>query len=135
MQKTRKKKTKSLLETESGKAGSPTKKIKWCVLYGFNINDKDDVGYLALRSQDDLKQNPRLGVYEVVKDEAMARKFPMENYDNLPGFAPPEKWLEFFKEEDELSDWRFHLVTKTKFVRDEVDKERDRGEERHVVEH
>ena len=126
MQKPRK--TRSLLEPKSGQAETSAKKIKWCVLYGFNINDKTEVGYLALRDQDELKRNPRLGVYEVVEDESKAKRFPKENYDSQPGFAPPEKWLEFFKGEDELKDWRFHLVTKTKFVKEDI-RERDRGEE------
>lgn len=41
-------------------------------------------------------------------DEAM--KFPSQNIYGVKGFGTPKQWLEFFKAESELEDWKFHLM-------------------------
>lgn len=89
------------------------KRRKWCVLFGFKVDDPDEVGFLSFRDQRDLALNPRASIYRIVPEVEDAKHFPCENYLLASGFAPPEKWLEFFKQEDELKDWRFHLVKRT----------------------
>lgn len=103
-----------------GKAVERSKRRRWCALYGFNINNKDKTGYLGFRDERELRANPRLGLYKIVKCAEEAAHFPCENYLSNPDFAPPEKWLEFFKKERELSQWRFHLVTRI-FVKSPLD--------------
>ena len=85
----------------------------WCALLGFRLDNHDEVGCLALRTADELRANPRAGVYKIVDDISDAKWFPCENYDNLSGFATPEKWLEFFSDEPALKEWKFHLVKRT----------------------
>lgn len=79
----------------------------WYVLYGFNKNEESKTGYLSFRQKPSFK-------YEVVDDVKLAKYFPAENYDELDDFASPEKWMKFFNREHELSDWKFHLIAKTK---------------------
>lgn len=86
---------------------------RWCVLFGFKRDNHSETGCLAFRTSDEIKANPRIGIYKIVEDASDAKHFPCENYDNIEGFAPPEKWLEFFSEEPELKDWKFHLVKRT----------------------
>jgi len=81
-----------------------------CALLGFRLDDHDIVGYLAFRSSKELALDRGTMLYKIVDDISEAKWFPCENYDNLSGFATPEKWLEFFNEEPSLKDWRFHLV-------------------------
>lgn len=96
-----------IIPSESSKS---RKRRKWCVLFGFKIDDPDEVGFLSFRDQRDLASNSRGGLYKIVSEVEDAKHFPCENYLSASSFAPPEKWLEFFKQEDELRDWRFHLV-------------------------
>ena len=91
----------------------PEKKRRWCILFGFNRADHSDTGCLAFRDEEEIRLNPRLRLYKIVKNASEAKYFPCENYYNLSSFAPPEKWLEFFSREKELKDWKFHLVKKT----------------------
>ena len=88
-------------------------KRHWCILFGFRRSDHSDTGCLAFRDEDEIRLNPRLGLYKIVKDASEAKHFPCENYYDLSSFAPPEKWLEFFSREKELKDWKFHLVKRT----------------------
>lgn len=85
-------------------------KRRWCVLFGFKRNDHNETGCLAFRDEEEMRLNPRLGLYKIVKDISEAKHFPCENYLSASGFAPPEKWLEFFNSERELREWKFHLV-------------------------
>lgn len=71
---------------------------KYAVLYGFNIDDKDDTGYLALGDN-----GPR-----VTKNWLDAARFSLSAE---PGKGTPRDWCEFFKGEAALSRWRFHPVT------------------------
>jgi hypothetical protein len=75
------------------------------MLMGFNKNDKDETGFLAL-DKDHVKKN----VYKMTKDATEALRFPSINVNNLSSFGTPKQWLEFFKGEHELSGWKFHLV-------------------------
>ena len=81
-------------------------KKRWYVPYGFNKNEESETGYLSFRQKPSFK-------YEVVDDIKLAKRFPADNYDKLDDFAPPEKWMKFFNQEHELSDWKFHLVATT----------------------
>jgi hypothetical protein len=89
------------------------KSKRWCVLFGFKRNNHSETGCLAFRTQDEIKANPKLGIYKIVDNAALAKHFPCENYDDVSGFATPEKWLEFFSSEPELKEWKFHLVKRT----------------------
>lgn len=84
-----------------------------CALFGFRLDDHDTVGYLAFRSSKELALNRGAMLYKIVDDISDAKWFPCENYDNLSGFATPEKWLEFFNDEPTLKEWKFHLVKRT----------------------
>ena len=79
-------------------------KVKWYALVGYNVDDDTQSGFLAI---DKTRKN---GCYHVVKDRSQALKFPSENIYNVEGFGTPKQWLEFFKGEDELSNWEFHLA-------------------------
>lgn len=81
--------------------------MKWYVLYGFKIDDKDETGFLAL--------NPvgsKNGIYKIIDDAELALKLPSKNVKRVRGFGTPAKWRDFFNSEAELSEWKFHL-TKT----------------------
>lgn len=101
-----------LLDTSAEASAKPAEK-NWCALLGFKLSDHDEVGCLAFRSLDELRANPKIGLYKIVDDISEAKWFPCENYDGLSGFASPEKWLEFFSDEPSLKDWKFHLVRRT----------------------
>lgn len=69
----------------------------------FKKDNKDEVGFLSM-------SNSKKQVYKVVDDVHDAMKFPSENVLSVSGFGTPKQWLEFFKGEPELRDWKFHLV-------------------------
>lgn len=79
-------------------------KVDWFVLMGYKKDDKDKTGFLAI-DQEKLGKN----AYVCTKDKKKALKFPSENVYNVDSFGTPKQWLDFFKEENELSDWEFHL--------------------------
>ena len=99
------------------KTSQKTKKVlkhkRWCILFGFKRDGHTKTGCLAFRSMAEINANPKLGLYKIVDDASLAKHFPCENYDNIQGFANPEKWLDFFSEEPELKSWKFHLVKRT----------------------
>ena len=99
-------KYKALMDTAEKDAEVLKEKKRWYVLYGFNKNEESKTGYLSFRQKPSFK-------YEVVDDIKLAKRFPADNYDKLDDFAPPEKWMKFFNQEHELSDWKFHLVATT----------------------
>ena len=70
-------------------------------------DNKDNNGFLAIDK--DFKSNSKQ-VYSIVEDSNDAMRFPSINVYNTDGFGTPKQWLEFFKGENELSDWKFHLV-------------------------
>jgi len=74
-------------------------KKKYACLFGFCLSAEDQVGYLASRD----------GVLTVVQDPDDALKFAVARPRGAKGWAPPEKWVEFFK--GEMPDWKFHSVT------------------------
>lgn len=108
-----KKITQQLPLDASVEASAKPAEKNWCALLGFKLSDHDEVGCLAFRSLDELRANPKIGLYKIVDDISEAKWFPCENYDGLSGFASPEKWLEFFSDEPSLKDWKFHLVRRT----------------------
>lgn len=70
------------------------KSKRWCALFGFNRDDHSDVGYLAFKSKANAHiAKTTLGSYMIVEDVSEAKCFPCKNYDNIEGFAAPEKWL------------------------------------------
>ena len=73
---------------------------------GFNQEDKDNTGFLGM----DKSGKKHRSIYKIVDSPEDALKFPSINVDNVNGFGTPKQWLEFFKGEDELSSWKFHLV-------------------------
>lgn len=81
-------------------------KLEWFVMRGFNQANKDDVGFLGM----DKSKKKHQSVYKIVDSPEDAMKFPSININNTASFGTPKQWLEFFKGEDELSNWKFHLV-------------------------
>ena len=90
------------------------KECSWCVFFGFKKDDHDEVGYLGFRSPNELRANPKAGLYKIVDDISEAKWFPCENCEDTVGFAVPEKWLEFFNSDPSLEEWKFHLVKRSK---------------------
>ena len=84
------------------------KKIDWFMLMGYNKENQDETGFLAMD-----KASTGKSIYIKTKDRNETLKFPSENVYHVDSFGTPKQWLEFFKGEDELSNWEFHLV-KTK---------------------
>jgi len=82
--------------------------VKWFVLRGFKLDDKDTTGFLGINKK--FTKGSKEPVYEIVHDKDDALKFSSENINNIDGFGTPKQWLEFFKGEDELSEWKFHLM-------------------------
>ena len=82
-----------------------TPKVDWYVLRGFKLENEDDTGFLGINIP---KTNN--DTYKIVKSQTEALKFPSENVYEVKGFGTPKQWLEFFKGEDELSGWKFHLL-------------------------
>lgn len=80
-------------------------------MYGFCLNDLDEVGYLAKIPTDENDE-------DVITDDIKnAKLFPSINEDGITGFGTPEQWLEFVNEE--FKDiygpyaYKFHLVKTT----------------------
>lgn len=68
------------------------------MLFGFDVRDKDVLGYLTV-GPDGLS---------VTADRSRAMEFSLSAE---PGKGTPRDWCEFFKSEPALSSWRFHPVT------------------------
>lgn len=79
--------------------------MQWFVLRGFNRYDKSETGFLAID-----KSRASKNVYKIVEDREDAMKFPSTNVYGTDSFGTPKQWLEFFKGEEELSSWKFHLL-------------------------
>ena len=102
------KKTAKKTKTSKTLAASKTQKkpkVKWYVLRGYNIGNKDDTGFLSI---DKTKKSHQ--IYKIVESQEDAIKFPSENVYGIKGFGTPKQWFEFFKGEPELEDWKFHLM-------------------------
>jgi len=76
------------------------------VLYGFNKNNIDNVGFLALND----RRGPMQSSYKITHDINEALKFPKENIDGNPQFGTPAQWYQFFLKEPSLKNWQFHFV-------------------------
>ena len=103
--KTKKKAEKKMSAAAEAKAAP--KKAKQYVMFGFEEANPDNVAYLKV-GHDGVETIA--GVYSVVADAKEATKFASENTAGKAGFAPPDKWAEFFAQEDELKEWNFHPV-------------------------
>ena len=79
--------------------------VKWFALRCFKKDDKDETGFLAIDNSKLAKQ-----IYKIVESVDDAMKFPSVNVYGTKGFGTPKQWLEFFKGENDLSSWKFHLV-------------------------
>jgi len=77
-------------KTETRKKSKIAKRY---VMYGFNKNDQDKTAYLKL-SDDPLK------TYELTNDKKQA--LVLKTYK--------KKWTDFFNNEQELKEWKFHPV-------------------------
>ena len=85
--------------------------MKAAYMFGYDRNSPDRTGWLKLTGSG----------YEVVSARIDATPFETENVSGGKGWAPPEKWKEFFNSESELSGWRFHVVKY--IVKDSVKKD------------
>lgn len=71
---------------------------RFAVLFGFDVGDKDRTGYLKVVD----------GRCTVVDDKREATEFSLSAE---PGKGTPRDWCEFFKTEQDVSNWRFHPIT------------------------
>lgn len=78
---------------------------KWYALMGYNVDDQDDTGLLALDRSLSAHSS-----YKITHDIADALKFPAKNINKISSFGDPDQWLDFFSKDPELSSWRFHLI-------------------------
>ena len=69
-------------------------------MFGYNRKSPDETGFLRLTDAG----------YEIIKDHELASGFETENLTGKKGWGSPEQWKEFFNSEEELKDWRFHVV-------------------------
>ena len=101
----RKKKTQKKTNKKIAKSKTPTTDVKWYVLCGFKLENKDETGFLGINAPEKSKD-----IYKIVDSQDEAMKFPSQNIYGVKGFGTPKQWLEFFKGESELEDWKFHLM-------------------------
>lgn len=94
-------------KSTAAEAKAVPKKPRQYVMFGFEEANPDNVAYLKV-GHDGVETIA--GVYSVVADAKEATKFASENMTGKAGFAPPDKWAEFFAQEDELKEWKFHPV-------------------------
>ena len=101
---------KQMKKNKTIKADARQKKY---VMFGFQISDPDNIGYLKiLKDKTDCGAFPVYGdIYQFVPDIEDATKFNVRNTDKISGFAGKAKWTKFFNNEAELSDFKFHPVT------------------------
>lgn len=85
-----------------------TNNVIWYVFRGFNKDDKEDVGFLSLKPNNSKHELSKC--YYIVEDLDDATRYPSINVTNKQDFGTPQQWLRFFKEEPELSHWKFHLL-------------------------
>ena len=72
--------------------------LKWYVLFGFNKNDIDSVGFYKSPDQ-------------VVEDSEDATWFPSENILSVQGYGTPAAWRDMINDDESLnSGYEFHLV-------------------------
>lgn len=77
------------------------------VMFGFNRNDIDDIGYLG------KPVHEKNGIiFPIVPDVEDALVFPSSNENCVKGFGTPEQWLDFWNS-DEDNVFKFHLVKVT----------------------
>ena len=96
-------KPKKMQRAKKTKLNKEDSKLKWYTLIGFNVDDDTQTGFLA------IDRSRSKNCYKIVKDKKDALKFPSKNIYGVDSFGTPKQWLEFFKGEDELSSWKFHL--------------------------
>ena len=75
------------------------------MLHGYNKHNKDETGFLSISEPKSCGD-----IYKIVGSVNDAMKFPSVNVYNKQGFGTPKQWIEFFKGEEALSSWKFHLV-------------------------
>ena len=71
---------------------------RFAVLFGFNVSNKDQTGYLKVGETG----------YTIVENRRDATEFTLSAE---PGKGTPRDWCEFFKTEPDVSNWRFHPIT------------------------
>lgn len=90
-------------KTDKKKQPKSRSKLAWYVMVGFNKENPDKVGCLAIDVSPGSKST-----YKIV-GLSEAKKFPSKNVNHVKGFGTPEQWLELFNSDPELEEWRFHL--------------------------
>ena len=88
------------------KTKTQNSKTDWFVFRGFKKDNKDETGFLAIEPNPSRKKD----LYKIVDSIEEAMKFPSDNVYGTKGFGTPQQWLSFFKGEDDLSEWKFHLL-------------------------
>lgn len=84
-----------------------SKYINEFVLLGYNTDDVEKTGFLALNK----KQKVFTGnLYTITSDIEEALRFPAENLNGSEDFGTPKQWLDFFNSENSLKKWKFHLL-------------------------
>ena len=73
------------------------KQQKYAVLFGFNIKNKNQTGYLCITNNE----------YKIVNNHTLATKYSL---NIKTGEGTPKDWCDFFKNEEKLDQWRFHPV-------------------------
>lgn len=74
-----------------------TNAIQYVVMFGYNRESTNTVGYLKIHQHG----HGDMGIYSIVDDADDATRFVRGLQDNA---------LDFMNSEDELSAWRFHFV-------------------------
>lgn len=71
------------------------------VLFGFNKEDEDQVGYFAMDGSRPF----------VTTEEALAKCFPLRKKRGQTGFGTPQQWCEFVNSDFHLCcGYKFHVV-------------------------
>lgn len=78
-----------------------TNNDEYHLIYGFEKACPVNKGYVAINRSG----QGQYGVYDIVENEVEAERFPHHNI---------KKIFDFISTEDELQDWKFHLVNRIK---------------------
>lgn len=74
------------------------------LLFGFNVDNEDDVGYFAIVNNKSC----------VVSEENIAKHFPFKKARSQKGFGTPQQWCDLINEDPYLNHgYKFHVVTRT----------------------
>ena len=81
----------------ASKKPSKKKRLKIAVLYGFNLQNKEEVGYFGKN-------------LDIVQERSDAKEFPIKGKKS-EDFASPSKWCKFINDDSTLNHgYKFHIV-------------------------